>query len=161
MRSCPAGQCNRVTEPAVDHPDRPAFASFLRSFFGHSAVRYLIVGGLSFIIDFGLIFVLHVLASWPLWLATATAFLASFVFNYTLQRAFSFSSRSPHGRALVKYAILVAANTIITVVIVDLLNATAVGWEWGKVISTVVTTLSNYVIYRKWIFPVVAQTEET
>jgi putative flippase GtrA len=149
-----------VVESQTEQSTQQTPTARLKWLFGHSIVRYLIVGGLSFIIDFGLIYVLHVILNWQLWLATAVAFLTSFVFNYTMQRAFSFTSRAPHGSALVKYAVLVAANTIVTVVIVDLLNETAVGWAWGKVISTAVTTVSNYIVYRRWIFPHTAAPEE-
>jgi putative flippase GtrA len=118
-----------------------------------SLVRYVLVGGLSFIVDFGLVWLLHVAAGWPLWIATGCAFVASFAVNYTLQRLFSFSSRAPHGGALVRYSILVAANTVLTVAIVTILDTTIVGWGWGKVIATILTTVGNYFAYRLWIFP--------
>jgi putative flippase GtrA len=121
--------------------------------FHNSMVRYGLVGGLSFIVDFGLVWVLHVAAGWPLWIATGCAFVASFGVNYTLQRLFTFSSRAPHGGALVRYSILVAAHTVLTVVIVSLLDATIVGWGWGKLVATVITTVGNYFAYRHWIFP--------
>ena len=118
-----------------------------------SLVRYVLVGGLSFIVDLGLVWLLHVAAGWPLWIATGCAFVSSFIVNYTLQRLFSFSSRAPHGGALARYSILVATNTVLTVAIVTLLDTTIVGWGWGKVIATILTTVGNYFAYRQWIFP--------
>lgn len=119
----------------------------------HSAVRYVAIGGLSFLIDFGLVALLHEVAGLPVWLAAAAGFLASFVFNYFLQRMFSFGSRTPHGGALVRYSLLVGVNTLITVGIVTLLDLTVVGWAVGKVFATIVTTFGNYFAYRYWVFP--------
>lgn len=127
-------------------PDR------LRALASHSAVRYLVAGGLSFIVDFGILALLHEVLAWPVWLASGTSFLLSFAFTYSIQRYFSFSSRTPHGRALVRYTILVAFNTLATIVIVSLVNVSPLSWAGGKVIATVVTTAWNYFAYRYWVF---------
>lgn len=127
--------------------------SIVRSLSGHSAVRYVVVGGLAFIVDFCLVYLFYQKAGWPLWVATGAGFVASFAVNYTLQRVFSFSSRAAHGGALLRYSVLVAVNTLLTIAIVTLLNSTIVGWGGGKVIATILTTLGNYFAYRFWVFP--------
>lgn len=119
---------------------------------GHSAVRYLIAGGLSFLVDFGLLALFHQVFGWPTGVAAGVAFLASFAFTYTIQRTFSFGAETPHGRALLRYTLLVAANTVATMGIVALLDATVVGWGVGKVVATIVTTGWNYFAYRYWVF---------
>jgi putative flippase GtrA len=124
----------------------------IRAFTSHSAVRYLFAGGLSFLIDFGILALLHEVFGWPVWLASGVSFLISFAFTYTIQRFFSFSSRAPHGRALLRYTILVAFNTLATVAIVALVNYSPLSWAGGKVIATVVTTTWNYFAYRYWVF---------
>lgn len=129
----------------------------------NSGVRYLFIGGLSFLVDFGLLALFHEVFGIAVWLATAIAFLASFAFNYSLQRMFSFSSRSSHGRSLAKYVALVLFNTIATIAIVALLDQSALGWGGGKVVSTVVTTVWNYFAYRYWVFvdrPAAGRTNE-
>lgn len=118
----------------------------------HSAARYLFIGGLSFLVDFGILALLHSVFGVPVWLATAIAFLASFAFNYSLQRAFSFSSGASHGRTLAKYVALLAFNTVATVLIVAALDASVLGWGGGKVASTLATTVWNYFAYRYWVF---------
>jgi putative flippase GtrA len=126
--------------------------SLVGRMYRHSAVRYLFIGGVSFLVDFGILAMLHTLFGVPVWLATAISFLASFAFNYSLQRAFSFSSQASHGRTLAKYVALVAFNTAATVLIVAALDASALGWGGGKVAATVVTTVWNYFAYRYWVF---------
>jgi len=126
--------------------------SIARAIAKHSAARYLVIGGSSFVIDFGLVYLLHDVANLPLWIATVVGFLTSFVFNYFAQKTFSFGSRQPHGVTLLKYAALVAFNAGLTVLIVSGFDSTQLGWEAGKVIATIVTTGENYFVYRYWIF---------
>lgn len=139
-----------VQKPGQERAERPL--SKIRALFGHSAVRYLIAGGLSFLVDFGILAFLHQVLGWPSGLAAGVAFVASFAFTYTIQRTFSFGASTPHGRALVRYALLVAANTVATMGIVALIDTTVIGWGVGKVIATIVTTTWNYFAYRYWVF---------
>ncbi|TFC36636.1 GtrA family protein [Cryobacterium sp. TMT2-14] len=118
----------------------------------HSAVRYLVAGGLAFLVDIGILALLREVLVWPLWLATGVAFLLSFFFTYSIQRYFSFESSAAHGVALLKYAALVGFNTIAVVFIVTLINPTPLGWLGGKVIATGLSTVWNYFAYRYWVF---------
>lgn len=119
----------------------------------HSGFRYLLIGGASFIIDFALLALLYQLAGWPIWLATGTAFLTSFVFNYALQRSFSFGSDASHLHTLVRYLCLLAFNTLATIAIVWLIERGGWGWELGKIAATVTTTVWNYFVFKYWVFP--------
>jgi putative flippase GtrA len=127
-------------------------SSLLAKLARHTSVRYLFVGGLSFLVDFGLLALLSQVIGWPLWIATSVAFLVSFAFTYTMQRVVAFSSQAPHGSSLAKYAVLVAFNTVASVVIVELASSTVLGWGGGKVLATVVTTVWNYFSYKYWVY---------
>ncbi|QHK19601.1 hypothetical protein GU243_07460 [Pseudarthrobacter psychrotolerans] len=124
----------------------------LAKFFGHSAVRYLIVGGLSFAVDFGLLVLLREVFHWDVGIASATSFLSSLVFNFLLQRKFSFESVHRTHVSMIRYGILVVANTLATVLIVQLLTPTVLGYIGGKVISTAAMTVWNFFLYRHWVF---------
>jgi putative flippase GtrA len=136
----------------IDDAPRAREPGRLRAFTQASAVRYLVAGGAAFLVDLGLLALLRNVFGWPTWIAAATAFLLSFAFTYTVQRYFTFSSRAPHGVAILKYAALVAFNTFATAAIVALIDATAAGWIAGKVVATVATSVWNYFIYRHWVF---------
>jgi putative flippase GtrA len=118
----------------------------------NSAFRYLLFGGLSFLVDFGLLVLFREAFRWNLALASATAFLLSFAFSFTVQKLFAFKSGHRTHVSLVRYAILVAGNTIATVIIVQLLSLTGLGYGGAKVVSTAATTLWNYFLYRHWVF---------
>ena len=136
----------------IDDAPRAREPGRLTAFARGSAVRYLVAGGAAFLVDLGLLALLRNVLGWPTWLAAAIAFLLSFAFTYTVQRYFTFGSRAPHGVAILKYAALVAFNTLATAVIVALIDATAAGWIAGKVVATVATSVWNYFIYRYWVF---------
>ena len=119
---------------------------------GHSTFRYLLVGGASFLIDFGLLALLHTALGWPLWIATGTAFFTSSVFNYAMQRSFSFGSTENHLSTLVKYLALLAFNTVATIAMVWLVDLGGLGWGVGKVAATIITTGWNYFAFKYWVF---------
>lgn len=124
----------------------------VRAFVDHPIVRYLVAGGLAFIVDFSLLWLFHEVFGWATWLAAGTAFVISFAFTYTIQRVLGFSAQVPHGPALIKYTVLVAVNTVATSIIVSLVDQSPLSWAGGKVIATAVTTVWNYFAYRYWVF---------
>lgn len=119
---------------------------------GRSAVRYLIVGGLSFGVDFGLLVLLHQVFGWAVGVSTAAAFLLSLIFNFVVQRKVSFGAHHKTHVSIVRYLVLVVANTVASVVIVELLAPTALGYMGGKVIATAAMTVWNFFLYRHWVF---------
>jgi putative flippase GtrA len=124
----------------------------LRAASRHSAVRFLIVGGLTFVVDVGLLAVLHEIAGVPLPVATGVAFLASFAFNFAAQRFFAFRGTGSILVGLGKYTGLVFVNTLATIGIVGVSEALGWGWLPGKLVAVGAITVWNYFLYRYWIF---------
>jgi putative flippase GtrA len=124
----------------------------VRALLAHSATRYLIIGGLSFAVDFGVLFVAHGMLGVALPVAAAAAFLTSFAVNFGLNRVWSFGSRAPVGRQLARYVTLVAVNTVLTVLLVSGLAAVGVQYLVAKAIVTACLVVLNYVAYRVWVF---------
>lgn len=115
-------------------------------------VRFLVVGGASFAIDLGLLVLLHEVAGVDLWVATPIAFLASLVFNFLVQRKFTFRSSARADVSLIKYGALVVFNIIATDVVVNMVDGAGYPYALGKVIATVATTVWNFLLYKHWIF---------
>lgn len=132
-------------------PLRLKFKAVIVRLYGNTILRYLAVGGSSFLIDFGLLYLFHEVFGVRLWISTGIAFLASFFFNFTFQKIFAFSSKSHKGWSLVKYIALVLFNTVATIGIVAVLY-TFIGWELAKVVATLLTTIWNYLAYRFIVF---------
>lgn len=125
---------------------------FLKQLVKNSALRYLMTGGIAFLLDFGLLALFHETFGWEVWLATGLAFVITFAFNFTAQKLFTFSSTRQTSSSLIRFTLLVAFNTVATVAIVTVLSLTPAGWVGGKIVATVVTTIWNYFIYRYWVF---------
>lgn len=119
---------------------------------GHSAIRYLLVGGFCFLVDVALLWLAHDLLGVPLAIATPVAFLASFAVTYTLQRLVAFASEARVVPSVARYTALVVFNTIATTGIVWLVDQAGGGWLIGKVVAVVATTIWNYFAYRYWVF---------
>lgn len=110
------------------------------------------MGGSAFLVDLGLLALLHEVLGVQVGVAGSLAFLGSFAYTYSMQRL-AFASAAPHGRALARYSALVAFNTVATGLVVHLLAGTLIGWVGAKVVATVLTTVWNYFLYRHWVFP--------
>lgn len=116
------------------------------------AGKYLIVGVLSFAVDFLLLVLLHEFLGVDLWIATPAAFLASFVLNYLLSRFFTFGGTGAKGVSFFKYVALVAFNTIAVSLIVSGFEALGSSYMVGKVVSTAAMTIWNFFAYKYWVF---------
>lgn len=124
----------------------------VRRLSGSSVVRFLLIGCLSFALDLGLLAFLHEVLAVELWIATPVAFLVSLVFNFLLQRIFTFRATNRRGVSAMKYILLVVVNIFVSDIIVT--GFDALGWSYiiGKTMATVLTTVWNYFLYRHWIF---------
>jgi putative flippase GtrA len=118
---------------------------------GH-LIKFLAVGVASFAIDLGLLALLHEGAGVDLWIATPVAFLASLVFNFLVQRKFTFQSDERAHVSFLKYGALVVFNVVATDVIVNVIAGSGQSYAIGKVIATVATTGWNFLLYKHWIF---------
>lgn len=114
--------------------------------------RFIIVGGISFAIDLGLLMLLHEVFQVELWLATPIAFLTSLAFNFALQRMFTFRAKNGTKVSFMKYCLLVAFNTLAVDVIVNFIDWLGAGYQVGKVVSTIMITAWNFLLYKHWIF---------
>ncbi|MBV0894321.1 GtrA family protein [Microbacterium sp. NC79] len=115
-------------------------------------IRYLAVGGFCFLFDVALLWFATSVLAIHLVPATAIAFLASFVVTYSMQRFVAFAADNKVAPSVVRYTVLVAANTIITTAIVWGIDEIGWGWLIGKILAVGVTTITNYFVYRYWVF---------
>ncbi|WP_376934784.1 GtrA family protein [Arthrobacter liuii] len=115
-------------------------------------IKFLLVGGASFAVDLALLTLLHEVFGVGLWIATPIAFIASLVFNFALQRSFTFRARNRSHVSLLKYLALVVFNIVAIDVIVNVFDAWGISYGIGKAFATVLTTAWNFWLYKVWIF---------
>jgi putative flippase GtrA len=140
--------------------DPQTVQSLTRAVLQHSAFRYLLVGGTAFLIDLGLLSLTYRVLGAPLWLATGVGFWGSFAFNFTLQRRYAFGGLAPTGSALWRYGVVLAFNTVVNMVVVEVFERLGWGFALGKLVVTAAQTVWNYFAYRYWVFDRVAPRDE-
>ncbi len=119
---------------------------------GRSLLRFAITGGASVVLDTGLLALLHgVLRVW-LPAAVLLAVAIAFVFNFALNRLWSFGSSAPIGPQLLRYLILGGANWIFSVVGVSGLATIGLHYLVAKMVVLLVASGLNYIGYRLWVF---------
>ncbi|MGO4143744.1 GtrA family protein [Paenarthrobacter sp. YAF11_1] len=127
--------------------------AFISKFLASSLFKFLLIGGLSFLLDLGLLALCFQVFGWPLWLATGAGFWGSFFFNYFLQRHFAFNGGGTALGGVLRYSGLLVFNTLAVMGIVELFQFIGAGYVVGKVVATIVTMGWNYFIYKHWVFP--------
>lgn len=115
--------------------------------------RYLVIGGLSVVIDVGLLFILHSLLGMQLGAATAIAFLTSLFVNFVCNRAMMVRDETHRMlRHAFRYSLLVVVNFVITVAGVTGAEHIGVSYVVGKLTVVAASTCWNFVLYRRWVF---------
>lgn len=119
----------------------------------HHIIRYLLVGGTTFIIDEGLLILLHGL--FKLWLPAALliAFSLAFIYNFSLNRwwAFSASENKTLRQHIIPYAALYAFNLMFTVVFVSLASH-VLNYAIAKALTVIIQVSWTYLIFKNVIF---------
>lgn len=137
--------------PGVGGPAGATAMGWLRS---HPAPRFLVVGGLTFLVDISGLKIGHDVLGLSLAAATAAAFALAFVVNFGLSRQWVFvGGRQADARwQAVRFTILVAANLVSTLIVVVGLAQLGVYYLLAKLVAAAVNAGANFFLYRRWVF---------
>ena len=119
-------------------------------------VRFFTSGAATVTADYGTFALLHTLGA-PLIVATSASLLAGFIVSFTLNRQWVFNAGSKNAQKratlqLVLYATLFVANTAIAYFFIDYMQTLGMHPLIAKLLSIVMITTWNYLIYKKVIF---------
>ncbi len=119
----------------------------------HQLVRYLFVGGTTFLILEGGIFTLHGLLKLPVPFAVFMSYLVSFLYNFTLNRkwAFSAAEKSTLKKHIKPYTILFFFNLGFSTVFVSTLSH-FINYAVVTALYVAIQTTWTYYVYKKYIF---------
>jgi putative flippase GtrA len=144
----------RYTSAAETPAPAPAAApaGLLRRLLANGFVRFLCVGGVSFVVDAGTLWLLRGKGHVNLTLATAIAYVLGMVVNFVLNRIVTFASDGHVGKQGAKYLVLVGLNFVWTIGVVDGLSHVWHYYLASKTLATFSYSVVTYFAYRHWVF---------
>lgn len=127
----------------------------MKKFFKQPLVRYVFVGGISYIAEMLTLYVCSTLLGLSSIPSVTISFWIGFVLSFILQKVVAFSNKERALKRLfwqsASYAILVLANYLFSIATVAMFDSIT-GIYIARTIALIITTSWNYVIYSKLIF---------
>ena len=114
---------------------------------------YVVVGGLTVVVDIGLLALLREFFGVPLGVATTVAYCTTVVVNFLLNRT-AMSSRGSRRltQHALRYGSLVVANYVITLAVVTTAGHVGNSYLVVKLAVVAGSTSWNFLLYRHWVF---------
>lgn len=114
-------------------------------------VRFLVVGGLSTALNYGVF--LGLLRYLPYLLASPTGYLSGLVLGYWLNRVWAFESRGDSDRRIAPFLLVYLGNLAISqVLLFALVEHLGVPETWANLPALVYTTLANFAGLHWFVF---------
>jgi putative flippase GtrA len=119
----------------------------------HHFVRYLFVGGTTFILDFGILVFLHGKMDVGIAAATSVAYWISIVYNFILNRYWTFDAREKESlqRHITTYFLLLVINYLFAVTFVSYASD-HINYIIAKAIAVIIQMVWTYPVYKHYIF---------
>lgn len=117
--------------------------------------RFLLSGGVTFVCEYVIFYLLFAILSWNLLIANSVSFGVGLAVNFLLNRQWAFKKatfqrKTQHQVGM--YVMLAIINLLLTNLIVSGLNEVGLDPRIGKIVAIVLIAISNYYIYRRLIF---------
>jgi putative flippase GtrA len=121
--------------------------------YNHHFVRYLVVGGSTFVIDFGILYTLHGKFGIGIAAATSISYWVSIIYNFVLNRYWTFDAREKESlqRHITTYFFLLILNYLFAVTFVSFASD-HINYIAAKAIAVLFQMIWTYPVYKKFIF---------
>lgn len=119
----------------------------------HHFVRYLFVGGSTFVIDFGILYALHGKLHINLVAATTISYWVSIIYNFIFNRYWTFDAHEKESlsRHIAAYTLLLAVNYVFVLLFVSVVSQ-HIYYIYAKAIAVILQMIWTYPVYKKLIF---------
>lgn len=116
-------------------------------------VKYVLVGGSTFSIDLGLLYIMHGLLGLNIAASASFAYWISISYNFVLNRHWTFSSSEKKSllKHLTLYFVLLVFNFLFTVTFVAILSE-HFNYIFVKIAAVLLQTSWTFLVYKKMIF---------
>lgn len=135
---------------------RSLSSGYMKSLITYStAIKYLLIGGLAFAVDYLVLLGGYYALSLPLWVATTLGYLGGLCASFFINRAWVFGERGKQRkmtRQLAEYVLLLTFNYLFTVLAIRISHGRGISPALSKIVITAMIAGWNYVIFNKVIF---------
>ena len=129
-------------------------AVMLKDLLSRPAVRYIAVGGLSYVIEISILFGLYYIVHIPATAATTIAFWVGLFLSFLLMKLLAFQNFQKEMAAIARqgvlYGLLVVLNYLFILIVVGLFPARYV--MLSRTIAMMIIPLWNFFIYKRLVF---------
>lgn len=127
--------------------------SFILFLYNHHFVRYLVVGGSTFALDFAILYILHAHLSVRVAAATSVAYWISVTYNFLLNRYWTFSASEKKSiqKNITAYFLLLIFNYFFVLIFVSAVSH-YMNFLIAKAIAVILQMGWNYYLYKNYIF---------
>jgi putative flippase GtrA len=130
-----------------------AAVQITKRLYQHSFVRYVVIGGTTVGLDFGLLVLLHGALNVNLIVAITLAYGTSIIFNFTANRLWAFgATQQSVARHLGPYLLLLGFNYLFTVGFVAGTTNLGLHYTIAKLLAVGIQISWTYIAYKKLIF---------
>ena len=125
----------------------------IKSLYLHPVLRYILVGGSTFALDFSFLVVFKQGLGLGLALSTSIAYWLAVAYNFSLNRNWTFSAIEKESlkKHLVSYLVLLGFNYLFTVLFVSIVGR-HIYFGAAKAAAVIIQTSWTYLIYKNKIF---------
>jgi|APSaa5957512622_1039677.scaffolds.fasta_scaffold258981_1 putative flippase GtrA len=116
------------------------------------ARRYVIIGLITIVIDYTLLFFMSAIIRLEASLSIIVAYLISAIFNYLFHRKYTFVSTSNIASEIVKYILIAVSMAYLTVYIVMVLMDVGISIYLGKLVAVLVVFTMTFFISKYFIY---------
>lgn len=118
----------------------------------HPLVKYLMIGGLCFVIDAGLLWFTTSVLDWKVWLGATVGYWTGVLVNFTLNRSIMGRQSSSLLGQTARYGTLLAFNYALTLLLIQVLVVWGTPVVVAKTAIVAASTCWNYLLYKHWVF---------
>lgn len=116
-------------------------------------IRYFFVGVSTYTIYMGLTFALVEWAGFPITLSSFISCSTAVLFNYVMHYHWTFSTDSPHGQVLARYALMVVGGIVLNTLVMYVgVQFSSLHYMLLQVIAGGMVIIWNFVLSATWVY---------
>lgn len=131
------------------------FIKLLKYFWSlrHQFIKYFIIGITGVFLDVGSLILLKEKFGWTPTLAVVVNQIFILVFNFSLNKYWSFREKSLPHKQIVRYLILAGLNYVFSITVMYIFNH-VLGWDYRLIrLATIAVMVSwNFFLYKYWVY---------